>query len=94
MLGPPRWFGVTKTDGKEVYLDLFSLEGVRFLVCGHTSRARLCNTQESGSSCHIEGGLSEHGVDGIFHNGRESSSLGSVVEMTQPEVLLNDVSLF
>jgi hypothetical protein len=72
----------------------FSLEGARFWVYGHTSVTRLCESQESSSSCHVKGGLSEHGVDDVFDDGCESSTFGSVMEMTQSEVLFDDVSLF
>jgi len=73
---------------------LFSLEGARFWVCGRTSPTRLCESQEFSSSCYVEGGLSEHGGDDVFDDGCESSTFGSVMEMTQSEVLFDDVSFF
>jgi hypothetical protein len=83
-----------KMTKKGTGVGLFSLEGARFLVCGHTSPTRLCESQESSSSCHVKGGLSEHGVDDVLDNGCEPSPFCSVIEMTQSEVLFDNVSLF
>jgi hypothetical protein len=56
--GPASQAGVDfkKMTKKGTCVGLFSLEGVRFLVCGHTSPTRLCKSQESSTSCHVKGG--------------------------------------
>jgi hypothetical protein len=87
-------FRFEKMMKKSTCVGLFSLEDVRFWVCGHTSPTRLCESEQFSSSRHVEGGLSEHGVDDILDDGCESSPFGSVMEMTQSEVLFDDVSLF
>ena len=79
---------------KRCCVGLFSSEGARFLVCGHTFPSRLRKSQEFCSSCHVEGGLPEHGVDDVFDNGCKSGPFCSVVEMTESEVLFDDVSFF
>lgn len=81
-----------KMTKKRSYIELVSLEGARFLVCGHTSPVRLCNSQEISSPCHIECSQPEHGIDDVFNDRCESGPFGAVVEMTQPEVLCKGLS--
>ena len=55
---------------------------------------RLCKSKQFRSPGEIVCHLSKHGIDDVLDDSSEPSSLGSIVEMAQAEVLLNNVAFF
>ena len=63
-------------------------------MSGRTTPIKSCKTEELRAPVEVEGKLSEHGIDNIFNDRGESCPFRSIVQMTEAEILFNNIAFF